>query len=298
MLGMIILFNEISKKKKNIYRFFYYILVLPIYFWLILSNSGGSGLIISYFLIFILIYARNNKKLYKLHIIYLSIVIIFFLSFKNQIRTYVKSDECKTGFSITLSNFSNILSNVKENINVLTYNNEAGEFINIEKEVSHLNYRAANILERIDFLQMLAQTKMLIDNNGLQYKKGETYLNREINWKKKFGVDIMQTLPSTPSAFNMPAIVESYYNFGVYGILIFSIISSIICVTIFKIINYYKNNFYLQSILTVGFSHLLTHENDFIFGIKNVIYCFVLLITLAFFLKLLLKSKFKNRAHN
>jgi len=255
-------------------------------------------LIISYFLIVILIYTRNNKNLFKFQIIYLSIVITFFLSFKNQIRINVNSSQCQAGFSITPGNFINIGSTIVKNLDVITYNDEKGEFVNIEKKVSFLIYRTANILERIDFLQMLAQTKMLIDNNKLQYKKGETYLNREINWKKKFGVDIMQTLQSTPSAFNMPAIIESYYNFGVYGILIFSVISSIICVTIFKIINYYKNNFYLQSILAVGFSHLLIHENDFIFGIKNVIYCLVLLITLAFFLELLLKSKFKNRAHN
>ena len=297
MLGLILFYNEISLAKKTKFKILYFILILPSFFLLILSHTGGSGLIIMYFLVVLLIFTKNNKNIFQFHIIFLIISIFVLMTAKKEIRAAMPSDNaCVVGFRITADGALKGIYN-KFNDSNMSYNNVLGEIIKIKQdEVSNLRFKVANFFERIDFIQMLAQTKMLIDNNILEYKKGETYLNREINWKKEFGVDIKQTSKDIPSAFNLPAIVESYYNFGAYGILIFSIIAAIMCLIIFKIINYYKNNFYLQSVLIISFSHFLIHENDFIFSVKNVIFCFALLISLTIFLEFLIKlnSKIKH----
>ena len=81
----------------------------------------------------------------------------------------------------------------------------------------------ANFFERVDFLQMLSQTKYMVKNDLLELKKGKTYFNSQNNWQKTFGVDIKQLPISIKdlSSFNMPASVESYYNFGNFGFIVF-----------------------------------------------------------------------------
>ena len=291
ILGLILFYKKISISKKVVPKILYFILILPIFFSLMLGHSGGSGMIIIYFLIIVLISTRTNKNIFQIHIIFLAIAIFTFMSVKKEIRVNMPSDNaCKLGFHITPI----IIVEASRKIfktNDLKYNNEKGELININlDEVSPFRYRIANIFERIDFLQMLTQTQFLINNNILEYKKGETYLNRKINWKKQFGYDLRQLYPQTPSSFNMPAIVESYYNFGAYGIFIFSLIVGIINVIIFKILRNCNNNFYLQCIFIISFSQFLIHENDFIFAIKNFIYCFTFLISVTIFLELILSK--------
>ena len=296
MMGLILFYHEISKSKKIYNKVLYIILILPLFFYLILSHSGGSGLIIVYFLIVLLVTTKNNKNIFQVHIIFLIISIFIFLSMKKEIRANMPgNNSCKLGFHISPIDVASASKNFFKEPK-LTYNNVTGKFIKINKdEVSPLRFRVANIFERIDFLQMLAQTKLLIDNNNLKYKKGETYLNREINWKRQFGFDLEQLNPDTISSFNMPAIVESYYNFGIYGIFIFAIIAGIMNVLIFKTIRNFNNNFYLQIIFVISFSNMLIHENDFIFAIKNTFYTFLILITSAIIFELILNKSFNNK---
>lgn len=291
ILGLVLLFDEIYKSKKIIYKIVYFIILLPLFFSLILSHSGGSGLIISYFLIVVLIATKNNKNIFQFHLIFLCLSIFVFMSMKKEIRASMPSDNsCKLGFHINPLDIT-VASSKFFKTPDMKYNIVTGEFIYLSlDEVSPARYRIANIFERIDFLQMLSQIKFLIKNNLLEYKKGETYLNREINWKRQFGYDLKQLHPETVSSFNMPAIIESYYNFGVNGIFIFGLIAGTMNLFFFKIIRKFNNNFYFQTILIISFSHFLIHENDFIFAIKNIFYTFALLLSVYIFIEITLKK--------
>lgn len=297
MMGLTLLYYENSRSKKIYNKILYIILILPLFFYLILSHSGGSGLIIVYFLIILLVATKNNRNIFQVPILFLIISIFIFLSMKKEIRVNIpENNACKLGFHVSITNIISASTNFFK-VQKLEYNIVTGEFIKLNKdEVSSFRFRVANIFERIDFLQMLAQTKLLIDNNNLKYKKGETYLNREINWKRQFGIDLKQLHPETISSFNMPAIVESYYNFGIYGIFIFGIIAGILNVLIFKTIRNFNNNFYLQIIFIISFSNMLIHENDFIFAIKNTFYTFLILITSAIICELI-SNKILNIKH-
>ena len=79
------------------------------------------------------------------------------------------------------------------------------------------------------------------------------------------------------SSFNMPASVESFYNFGNIGFLLFSILMGAIIYLIGSLLNSKIGSSQLKIILLVIFFPFLNLENHLIFMIKNSLYIAFLL---------------------
>jgi len=154
-------------------------------------------------------------------------------------------------------------------------------------EITYVRFTITNFLERLDFLQMLSQNKMMIKNNTLDFKLGETYFNPKKKWQKIFGVDIKQANLNDNSSFNIPASVESYYNFGNIGFILFSILMCTIIYLVSMMLNSKVGSPQFKIFLLVIFFPFLNLENHLIFMIKNSLYIaallFVSILTINYF---------------
>lgn len=303
-IGLLLFINKVldQKIKIKIFGTIIYFLLITIFFILILSQSASAGLIFSFLIISSVCLFKKSRLFFYLNLFYVVIVCIVFQFMKSELRKVINADKITIGecnFKI-IENAEAIINTGKEfySININreqelknTYINKKGD--SVTTEVSNIRYISANIFERLDFLQMLSQNILLIKNNELSFKNGETYINYNKNWQKIFGADLKQTYPNSTSAFNMPASVESYYNFGILGLLIFSITMGIFIVLLDRTIN---SDLLISSqkiILINIFSSFIFLENYLIFMIKNTIYGFILVILilqLTVFLKNFLKK--------
>ena len=225
--GLMLYINKVDKFKlaKKIQIFLIYIFISFLLIILILNSSTSVSMIIILLIISSLILHTKSKIFFYLNLIILSALILILNSVKNEIRKEISPLvwDCK----LELIDNSKFITNKATSFYQLNgdklYIDDKGNFV--KTDVSFLRYFMANFFERVDFLQMLSQTKYMVKNDLLELKKGKTYFNSQNNWQKTFGVDIKQLPISIKdlSSFNMPASVESYYNFGNFGFIVFSI---------------------------------------------------------------------------
>ena len=255
----------------RLFNWIIYIIFILSLFTLILYTSASVSLIILYLLISSLIFHSRSKIVFFSNFILTLLIVISIESVKDEIRKEISPLTwiCKT----------NIIENVfiigKKTVNFNEFNKDKlylykdGTYK--KAEVTTSRYIITNFFERVDFLQMLAQIKYLEKNNKIELKYGGTYFNPEKNWQKKFGVDIKQANIGDVSSFNMPASIESYYNFGVQGFILFSFLMGLIVF----ILNHFLislNSQNLNIIFTTIFLPFLNLENHLVFMIKNSIY--------------------------
>lgn len=276
----------IIKGYKKYLGIFLYFLMLSIFILLILSTSSSVSILIAYFITSSLVLHIISRKFFYLNIIILTFLIVILNSVKNEIRKEISPMvwDCKSNFinnSITILGKSSSFYKFNKEKKYMLVN---GEYVTAD--VSFLRYLTANFLERVDFLQMLSQTRYMINLDyklhkfdKLEFKYGDTYLNSSIPWQKKFGVDIKQTNLLDNSSFNMPASIESYYNFGVIGFIVFSIFMGGIIYFISKILNSNKLSMETKIILIVSFCPFLNLENHLVFMLKNWLYASMLIIS-------------------
>lgn len=286
--GILLFINRvliINDYKKYLGIFLYFI-ILSIFVLLTLSTSSSVSILIAYFITSSLVLHTISKKFFYLNFIVLTLLIVILNSVKNEIRKEFSPmiRDCK------LNMIDNSYTIAAKSSNFYIFNKEKkymlknGEFVTTD--VSFIEYIAANFFERVDFLQMLSQTRFLsnldsnsYNNDKLEFKYGDTYLNSSILWQKQFGVDIKQANMDDNSSFNMPASVESFYNFGVIGFVFFSVIMGGIIFLTSKILNSEKLSKEAKILLTVSFFPFLNLENHFIFMLKNWIYVSILIIS-------------------
>jgi hypothetical protein len=298
-IGLLLFINKVldQKIKIKIFGIIIYFLLIIIFFFLILSQSASAGLIFSFAIISSICLFKKSRLFSYFNLFIVLIFCIAFQFMKSELRKVIYADKITIGkCNLEIIKDVNAVIDVGMKFYLANeietkYVNKTGNFVTVE--VSKIRYISANIFERLDFLQMLSQNILLIKNNDLSFKNGETYINYKKNWQKIFGADLKQTYPNSTSAFNMPASVESYYNFGILGLLIFSITMGIFIVLLDRIIN---SDLLISSqkiILINIFSSFIFLENYLIFMIKNTIYGFILVILilqLTVYLKNFLKK--------
>jgi hypothetical protein len=298
-------YNRILFSAKKIHLIIFYTFIIPFSTLLTVNQSGGSGIIIVIFILTTLVLFLKNKNIFSIQIIFFSFIIFLILTLKLSFREYISSNIKNCQYNI-LKNSQTVIkitskflldelltsSSSNPNIKPLTYMLEDGEFVDI-KSAGRFRIRVANILERIDLSQMLAQNIYLREKEHLPLMLGRTYLDREINWKSEYGLKLKQTNGSLDSAFNMPKLNESYFNFGTTGILLFSIFFSIFLLLINFFINNYRLNTDQKILVIVIFSHFLIPENDLIYATKNSFYTALIIIPAY-----ILSSKFLKKFNN
>ena len=301
--GILLFVDKILKFKS--YKLFNgllgYCLLLTILIFLVLNTSSSVSLIIAYVIISSIIFHTISKKVFFINLFFLTLLIIILSSVKNEIRKEISPLlwNCK------LNVLNNSYTIVNKSTNFYKFNKdkkyilENGDYI--KTDVNLFRYMTANFLERVDFLQMLSQTHYLSntkysneDNDKLKLKYGATYLNPSQQWQQQFGIDINQLNPTTVSSFNMPASIESYYNFGVIGFTIFSILMGAIIYIISKILNSGKISKELKILLTVTYFPFLNLENHLLFMLKNWIYVTILIFTIVIIVNYI-NNKLNNR---
>lgn len=296
---MFILYKiTISQQLNKKIIFFFYLFILPITFLITLNQNGGSGLIVILFISGAILLLLNNKNLLRFYFVYFIFIIFITLSTKNIIRENISAQisDCQKNIiknsMVILKVIRNFIDNEysilskESKSNKLTYMNEKGDLVEIDNAI-RLRVRFSNIVERIDLLQMLAQNFFLLENKYLKFSNGETYFNRNINWKTEYGIRLKQTYNETTmtSAFNMPALNEAFFNFGTLGVVIFSVFYSMQLLFVNFLLNKTKISISSKIIILLIFSPMLVPDNDLIFYIKNIIYIgvtfliFILLIT-------------------
>jgi len=261
---------------------------------LILNTSSSVSLIISYIIISSIIFHTISKKVFYINLIFLTFIIIILNSVKNEIRKEISP----LVWNCKINVISNSYTIAKKTTNFYEFNKDKkymlvnGEFV--KTDVSFIRYMTANFLERVDFLQMLSQNYYLVntefnieDNDKVELKYGETYLNPSQPWQKIFGIDIKQLNMGVESSFNMPASIESFYNFGTIGFTIFSILMGGIIYIISKILNSNKLSNDLKILLTVTFFPFLNLENHLFFMLKNWIYISIMIGTIVILVNLI-----------
>jgi hypothetical protein len=295
--GIILFANKNFKNslKIELFKWIAYIIFTLLLFILILYTSSSVSLIILFVLISSLIFHPKSKKVFFSNLILISLFIINVESIKSELRKEISpiSYICKTD----LINTVNTLLSESTNFKIL--NNE-DKFYMLENgvyekvDISTKRYVLANFFERADFLQMLAQIKYLDKNNKIELKYGETYFNPKKNWQKKFGVDLKQANEDDISSFNMPASIESYYNFGVQGFILFSFLMSLIVFSLSYFLNLF-NSQNLNIIFTTIFLPFLNLENHLIFMIKNSLYIGLMILIPIILINLIFSNnKFPN----
>jgi hypothetical protein len=288
----------ISQQLNKKIIFFFYLFILPITFLITINQNGGSGLIVILFIIGTILLLLNNKNLLRFYFVYFIFIIFITLSTKNIIRENISAqiNDCQKNIiknsMVILKVSSNFINNEysifskESKSNKLSYMNEKGDLVEIDN-ATRLRVRFSNIVERIDLLQMLAQNFFLLENKYLKFSNGETYFNRNINWKTEYGIRLKQIYNETTmtSAFNMPALNEAFFNFGTLGVVIFSVFYSMQLLFVNFLLNKTKISISSKIIILLIFSPMLVPDNDLIFYIKNMIYIgvtfliFILLIT-------------------
>jgi len=263
--------NFNNNLKIRLFNWIIYIIFILLLFFLILYTSASVSLIILYLLISSLIFHAKSKKVFFSNFILTFLIVISIESVKDEIRKEISPHTwvCKTSVieNIYIIGKKTVRFNIinKDNLYLL----KDGSYK--KAEVSTTRYILANFFERVDFLQMLAQINYLEKNNKIELKYGATYFNPEKNWQKKFGVDLKQANEEDTSSFNMPASIESYYNFGIQGFILFSFLMGLIVF----ILNHFLNSLNSQNlniIFTTIFLPFLNLENHLVFMIKNSIY--------------------------
>ena len=124
------------------------------------------------------------------------------------------------------------------------------------------------------------------EKNELKLKFGQTYLSPYAPWQKTFGVDIKQANQGDISSFNMPASVESYYNFGIIGYILYSLFMGILIFFINFVLNQQTISTTSKVSLVATFSPLLYLEHHLIFMLKNSLYIFLLIVATTLFAKI------------
>lgn len=263
--------NFNNNLKIRLFNWIIYIIFILFLFTLILYTSASVSLIILYLLISSLIFHTKSKIVFFSNFILTLLIVISIVSVKDEIRKEISPLTwiCKTNIIENVYIIGKKTANFKEFNKDKLYLYKDGTYK--KADVSTTSYILANFFERVDFLQMLAQIKYLEKNNKIELKYGETYFNPEKNWQKKFGVDIKQANIGDVSSFNMPASIESYYNFGVEGFILFSFLMGLIVFILSHFLNS-LNSQNLNIIFTTIFLPILNLENHLIFMIKNSIY--------------------------
>ena len=294
--GILLFVNKILKFKsyKLLNGLLGYFFIVAILIFLILNTSSSVSLIISYIIISSIIFHTISKKVFYINLIFLTFIIIILNSVKNEIRKEISP----LVWNCKINVISNSYTIAKKTTNFYEFNKDKkymlvnGEFV--KTDVSFIRYMTANFLERVDFLQMLSQNYYLVntefnieDNDKVELKYGETYLNPSQPWQKIFGIDIKQLNMGVESSFNMPASIESFYNFGTIGFTIFSILMGGIIYIISKILNSNKLSNDLKILLTVTFFPFLNLENHLFFMLKNWIYISIMIGTIVILVNLI-----------
>lgn len=294
--GLLLFFEKI--KKGEYLKYFFYVFILCILLILVLNSSTSISLIIAYLIISSIYFHAKSIKIVMINFFIIIFLVISIQSVKAEIRKKISPMlwDCKMSLFQNSFYIANVtLKSYKINKNkmymlpdgtytkALTKNIYTGQM----SEISYVRFVITNFLERTDFLQMLSQTKMMIKNNDLDFKLGDTYFNQKKNWQKIFGVDIKQANLNDNSSFNMPASVESYYNFGNIGFFLFSILMGTIIYLISMMINSKVISPQFKIFILVIFFPFLNLENHLIFMIKNSLYIaallFVSILTINYF---------------
>lgn len=283
--------NNLKMRLLNWLIYFMLLLVLMI---LTLYTSASVSLIIGYLIISSLIFHSKSKMVFFSNFILTCLIIISVESVKTEIRKEISpiTWECKTGI------INNIYIIGNKSLNFTKINKDKlyliGDGSYKIADTSFIRYLLANFFERVDFLQMLAQIKYLEKNNKIELKYGDTYFNPDKNWQKLFGVDIKQANKADITSFNMPALIESYYNFSTHGFVTFSFLMGLM---IFGL-SYFLNSLNSQNsniIFTIIFFPFLNIENHLVFMIKNSFYIgLIILIPIISINLIFSKKKFTN----
>jgi hypothetical protein len=284
--GLLLFFEKI--KKGDYLKVFVFIFILSILIIIVLNSSTSISLIISYLIISSIYFHRKSKIIFYINLFILTILILSIQSVKSEIRKEISPMiwDCKFNVienSILISKITLNSYYLNQNKMYLRVDGSYAKVLTKEifsdelTPISTIRFNLSNFLERVDMLQMLSQNKYMVKNNDLNLKLGETYFNPKKKWQKIFGVDIRQANLNDNSSFNMPASVESFYNFGNIGFLLFSILMGAIIYLIGSLLNSKIGSSQLKIILLVIFFPFLNLENHLIFMTKNSLYIAFLL---------------------
>lgn len=276
--------------KIRLFNWIIYIVFILLLFTLILFTSASVSLIILYLLISSLIFHSKSKIVFFSNFILTFLIVISIESVKDEIRKEISplTWVCKTNIIKNVYTIGKKTANFRELNNDKLYLLKGGTYK--KADVSTARYVIANFFERVDFLQMLSQIRYLEKNNKIELKYGETYFYPEKNWQKKFGVDIKQANQEDVSSFNMPASIESYYNFGVQGFIIFSFLMSLMVFILSYLLNS-LNSQNLNIIFTTIFLPFLNLENHLIFMVKNSLYAGLIILIPIILINLIFSNK-------
>jgi hypothetical protein len=288
-IGLNLFHLKLKDLKYNKTNYFFYYILLSIFIVIILNSSASVSLIIQYSFISLLILHAESKKKFFTNLIFLLIILVTFQSVKKDLRENITAltNDCKLNI---ITNSGRIINSFQNFYNIKLekkYFLRNGDWVYLGESYSYSRFVLANMFERVDFLQMLSQTKLMQEKNELKLKFGQTYLNPYAPWQKTFGVDIKQANQGDISSFNMPASVESYYNFGIIGYILYSLFMGILIFFINFALNQQTISTTSKVSLIATFSPLLYLEQHLIFMLKNSLYTFLLIVATTLFAKII-----------
>ena len=257
--------------KKFIHKIIFFLIFIPMFFLITLANSMSAMLSLMLCLVLLINITSFKKKDFFKYIIIVLILIsasISFMLVKKEVRSRIDPN-----INISCTEFDN---SVKEMLKVYnyTYFNVEPQLLNFEEELD--KSMAEILLIRLDNSYLFAHSIKFLKANK-NYFDGESYFNDNIDWKVEF-YKRMGILPlgyKGGTAYNFPILIESYANYKITGLIIFSIIFPMFILLI-QIISKLYNSKVINSFLIVSVCQFFIIENRLVFTLKNSIYAIAL----------------------